>query len=187
MCPQWRHAGAAPDIHHFFLRRPDVEITERADRRDRVAGSQAEHVGRTDPGRAVLSRWRRSDADVKAQAGFALRIAGEGVIVAAAGGRVVAYQVEDMVRLPDHCEGRRNIEIAEANGWKRLATNSAISDREKQKLHDELNLALKSAQFSQPNNVALVQKYYDKLDMTNLTVLEGGVPSMSTVVCTISE
>jgi hypothetical protein len=69
----------------------------------------------------------------------------------------------------------------------RLTADSAISDREKQKLCDELNLALKSAQFSQPNNVALVQKYYDKLDMTNLTVLEGGVPSMSTVVRTISE
>jgi hypothetical protein len=69
----------------------------------------------------------------------------------------------------------------------RLTADRAISDREKQKLCDELNLALKSAQFSQPNNVALVQKYYDKLDMTNLTVLEGGVPSMSTVVRTISE
>ena len=71
---QGRHAGTAADIHHFLLRRLDVEIAERADGGDGVARFEAEHVGGADARRAILSRRRRGDADVEAE--HAIRSAG---------------------------------------------------------------------------------------------------------------
>ena len=76
MRPQRRHARAAADIDHFLLRRLEVKVAGRPDGADRIAGLEAEHVGRTDAGRTVLSRWRRGDADVEAQRGFGAGVAG---------------------------------------------------------------------------------------------------------------
>ena len=70
----------------------------------------------------------------------------------------------------------------------RVTADRILSESEKQKAREDLNAALKSAQSRlSPNNVALVQRYYDKVDVTNLTTHEGGGRSISTVVRTISE
>src|SRR5262249_48964832 len=81
-----------------------------------------------------------------------------------------------------------NPDFAIQEELERMVADRTISDREKQKAREELNLAVKLAQSRQsPNNVELVQRYYDKLDVTNLATYEGGGRSISTVVRTISE
>ena len=90
---QWRHTGTSTDVNHFLQRGLDMEITKRADGGDSVAGFEAEHVGGTDTRRAVLSwRWQR-DADVEAEDGFGLRIAGERVVVAAAAAGILGNEI----------------------------------------------------------------------------------------------
>jgi hypothetical protein len=70
----------------------------------------------------------------------------------------------------------------------RLIADRTTSESEKQKTREDLNVALRSAQSRQSsNNVELVQKYYDKFDVTNLATYEGSGRSISTVVRTISE
>jgi len=43
MCAQWRHTCPAADVDHLFLRRFDMEIAERADSRNFIAGFRGEY------------------------------------------------------------------------------------------------------------------------------------------------
>jgi hypothetical protein len=68
------------------------------------------------------------------------------------------------------------------------SADKTIPSNEKKKLLRELNAALKSAQFIQfPTNIELVQKYYDKIDVTTIAAYDGDSRSNSSVVRTISE
>ena len=61
------HSRSASDVDHLFLRRLDMEISERSDRRDLVPRSQIEHIGGTDSRWTILTgRWR-GDADIEAE------------------------------------------------------------------------------------------------------------------------
>jgi hypothetical protein len=60
--------------------------------------------------------------------------------------------------------------------------------REKKQLLAELSEALKSAPSVQfPTNIELIQKYYDKIDVTTISVNDGEERPSSSVVRTISE
>jgi len=96
-----------------------VEVAERPRGRDPVAGLQAEDVGRTHAGRAVLARRRRGDAHVEAQEWLEPLVARQGVVVAAAALRVVRDQVEYVLGLPDRCIGLGDVEVPEADGFVR--------------------------------------------------------------------
>jgi len=55
-------------------------------------------------------------------------------------------------------------------------------------LLEELNQALNSAESIQfPSNIEVVQKYYDKIDVTTIAAYDGDRLSTSVVVRTISE
>lgn len=92
-----------------------MKIPKRPDRRDDVAGLQAENVSGADPGRAVLSGRRRGEADIEAQRALGGRVMSEGVVVAAASGRVARDQVKGVPGLPDGSVRRGDVEIAEAD------------------------------------------------------------------------
>jgi hypothetical protein len=69
-----------------------------------------------------------------------------------------------------------------------IGADKTIATKEKEELLRQLNVALKSAQLIQfPTNVELVQKYYDKIDVTMIATYEGERSSNSGVVRTISE
>lgn len=68
------------------------------------------------------------------------------------------------------------------------SADKTIPDSEKKLLLWELNQALKSAESMQfPSNIEVVQKYYDKIDVTTIAAYDGDRLSTSTVVRTISE
>jgi hypothetical protein len=55
-------------------------------------------------------------------------------------------------------------------------------------LLEELNQALKSTESIQfPSNIEVVEKYYDKIDVTTVAAYDGDRLSTSAVVRTISE
>jgi hypothetical protein len=69
-----------------------------------------------------------------------------------------------------------------------ISADKTISDGEKKQLLEELNQALKSAESIQfPSNIEVVQKYYDKIDVTTIAAYDGDRLSTSVVVRTISE
>jgi hypothetical protein len=69
-----------------------------------------------------------------------------------------------------------------------VSADKIIPDGEKRQLLKQLNQTLKSAESIQfPSNIELVQKYYDKIDVTTIATYDGDSPSTSTVVRTISE
>ena len=74
---------------------------------------------------------------------------------------------------------------------KEIADTSAdktIPDSDKKLLLRELNQALKSAESMQfPSNIEVVEKYYDKIDVTTIAGYDADRLSTSTVVRTISE
>jgi hypothetical protein len=65
---------------------------------------------------------------------------------------------------------------------------SAASSHNSFPLRCGLNQALKSSESIQfPSNIEVVQKYYDKIDVTTITAYDGDRLSTSAVVRTISE
>ena len=69
-----------------------------------------------------------------------------------------------------------------------VSADTTIPNNEKKQLLKELNEALKSAQSIQfPTNIELVQKYYDKIDVTTIAAYDGDGSPTSSVVRTISE
>jgi GTP-binding protein EngB required for normal cell division len=69
-----------------------------------------------------------------------------------------------------------------------VRADRTIPNREKKQLLAELNEALKSAPSVQfPTNIELIQKYYDKIDVTTISVNDGEERPSSSVVRTISE
>src|SRR5450759_4556404 len=115
MCAEWGHAGASPDVHHFLLRGLDVKVTVRSDGGDGVARSEIKHVSGAGSRRTVLTRRRRSNANVQAEDGFGLRIAGQRIVVAPAGRGIAGDQVEHMPRLPNLGVRLRDVKVTEAN------------------------------------------------------------------------
>ena len=68
------------------------------------------------------------------------------------------------------------------------SADNTIPDSERKQLLEELNQALKSAEPIQfPSNIEVVQKYYDKIDVTTIAAYDGDRLSTSAVVRTISE
>ena len=68
------------------------------------------------------------------------------------------------------------------------SADKTIPDSERKQLLDELNQALKSSESIQfPSNIEVVQKYYDKIDVTTIAAYDGDRLSTSAVVRTISE
>ena len=68
------------------------------------------------------------------------------------------------------------------------SADKTIPSNEKKRLLKELNAALKAAQSIQfPTNIELVQKYYDRIDVTTIAAYDGDSRSDSSVVRTISE
>jgi hypothetical protein len=68
------------------------------------------------------------------------------------------------------------------------STDKTIPSNEKKKLLRGLNAALNAAQSIQfPTNIELVQKYYDKIDVTTIAAYDGDSRPNSSVVRTISE
>ena len=66
--------------------------------------------------------------------------------------------------------------------------DKTIPNSEKKLLLEEFNQALKSAESIQfPSNIEVVQKYYDKIDVTTVAAYDGDRLSTSAVVRTISE
>jgi hypothetical protein len=79
-------------------------------------------------------------------------------------------------------------QVAIQKELERLISDSAITERDRKKLQEELNAALKSAQSTQlPKNIELVQRYYEQLEITRLTVSDGQGGPASSAVRTISE
>jgi hypothetical protein len=69
-----------------------------------------------------------------------------------------------------------------------VRADRTILNREKKQLLAELSEALKSAPSVQfPTNIELIQKYYDKIDVTTISVNDGEERPSSSVVRTISE
>ena len=69
-----------------------------------------------------------------------------------------------------------------------VSADKAIPSNEKKKLLVELNAALKAAQSIQfPTNIELVQRYYDRIDVTTIAAYDGDSQPNSSVVRTISE
>ena len=69
-----------------------------------------------------------------------------------------------------------------------VSADKTIPGNEKKKLLVELNAALKAAQSIQfPTNIELVQRYYDKIDVTTIAAYDGDSQPNSSVVRTISE
>ena len=70
----------------------------------------------------------------------------------------------------------------------KTTADKTIPDTEKKELLQELNQALTSAEPIQfPSNIEVVEKYYDKIDVTTIAAYDGDRLSTSTVVRTISE
>ena len=68
------------------------------------------------------------------------------------------------------------------------SADKTIPDSERKQLLEELNQALKSAESIQfPSNIEVVEKYYDKIDVTTIAAYDGDRLSTSVVVPTISE
>jgi hypothetical protein len=69
-----------------------------------------------------------------------------------------------------------------------VSADKTIPSNKKKKLLVELNAALKAAQSIQfPTNIELVQRYYDKIDVTTIAAYDGDSQPNSSVVRTISE
>jgi len=69
-----------------------------------------------------------------------------------------------------------------------VTADKTIPDNQKKQLLKELNSAIKSAQPIQfSTNVELVQKYYDKIDVTTIATYDGESRANSSAVRTISE
>jgi hypothetical protein len=69
-----------------------------------------------------------------------------------------------------------------------VSADKTIPDNQKKQLLEELNEALKSAQSIEfPTNIELVNKYYDKIDLTIIAAYDGDSHPTSSVVRTISE
>src|SRR5260370_27044936 len=69
-----------------------------------------------------------------------------------------------------------------------VSADKTIPNSEKKKLLGSLNLALRAARPIQfPTNIELVQKYYDKIDVTTIAAYDGDSWRNSSVVRTISE
>jgi hypothetical protein len=75
------------------------------------------------------------------------------------------------------------------NEMESVKANQTIADNEKKRLLIELNAALKSAQSVQyPTNIELIEKYYDRIDMTTAAApYDGDGRPASSAVRTISE
>jgi hypothetical protein len=70
----------------------------------------------------------------------------------------------------------------------RVSADKTITGNEKKKLLRELNEAMKSVESIQfPTNVELVEKYYDKIEVTTVGARDGDNHSISSVVRTTSE
>jgi hypothetical protein len=68
------------------------------------------------------------------------------------------------------------------------SADKTIPDSERKQLLEELNQALKSAESIQfPSNIEVVEKYYDKIDVTTIAAYDGDRLSTSVVVPTLSE
>ena len=85
------HSGTATDVDHLALGWFDVEIPEGTDGRYGVARLEIEDIRGTDAGRAILTEWRRGDADIEAESPLVLLIACQGVIVATTALRVSGH------------------------------------------------------------------------------------------------
>ena len=93
---------------------------------------------------------------------------------------MIAIDPQTKVFMDPHMAIKKEIEDASAD--------KTIPSNEKKKLLRELNAALKAAQPIQfPTNIELVQKYYDKIDVTTIAAYDGDGRSNSSVVRTISE
>lgn len=69
-----------------------------------------------------------------------------------------------------------------------VSAEKNISSSQKTKLLGSLNLALRAARAIRfPINIELVQKYYDKIDVTTIAAYDSGSWSNSSIVRTISE
>ena len=69
-----------------------------------------------------------------------------------------------------------------------VSAETNISSSQKTKLLRSLNLALRAARAIQfPTNIELVQKYYNKIDVTTIAAYDGDSWRNSSIVRTISE
>ena len=69
-----------------------------------------------------------------------------------------------------------------------VSAETNISNSQKTKLLRSLNLALRAARAIQfPTNIELVQKYYNKIDVTTIAAYDGDSWRNSSIVRTISE
>src|SRR5262245_10274859 len=110
MGAQGSHAGTAPDVDRFLLRGLEMEIAKWSDRPDDIAGLQTENVCGANPWRTILSRRRRSDADVESQCALGGRVARKGIVVAPAGGGIAGDELKQILASPNRCIGFRDIE-----------------------------------------------------------------------------
>jgi len=68
------------------------------------------------------------------------------------------------------------------------SADKTIPDSERKQLLEELNQALKSSESIQfPSNIELVQKYYDKIDVTTIAAYDSDSWRNSSIVRTFSE
>ena len=85
-----------------------MEITEGSNGRNDIARLETEKIARPHAWVAVLSWWRRRDANVKAQRALSFQVARDRVIIpAGTSKRVARDKIEDMLVIPDRSEGLR--------------------------------------------------------------------------------
>jgi hypothetical protein len=92
-----------------------MEIAEWADGRNNVSRLEAEYVTGTGSRSTILAWGRGCNAHVEAQRAIPLLVAGERVIIAAAGLGIPRHKIEDMLVLPDGSKRLGNVEVAEAD------------------------------------------------------------------------
>lgn len=110
------HAGTAADIDHFALGGLDVEVAEGADGGDDVTGFEVENIARSDAGGALLTNGWRGNAHIESELTLGCGVAGDGVVVAAAGMRIRGDEIENVLIAPDRGKGFRDIEASKGDG-----------------------------------------------------------------------
>src|SRR5450755_3722079 len=112
MRAQRRHACTAADIDHFLVARFDVEIAERPDGADLVAGSEPVDIRRAHTRSAILPAWWRRDADIESQLTVHGWVGGDRVVTAHRSG-IFCATLEYVLSSPHGREGLSHRNIGE--------------------------------------------------------------------------